>query len=83
MSIDIRNIAKRFGNFVALDDVSLSIPTGELVALLGPSGCGKTTLLRMLAGFEIPTSGRVMIDGEDMEGVDPNRRPVNRATTPK
>jgi spermidine/putrescine ABC transporter ATP-binding subunit len=76
--VSIQNVSKLFGSkVVAVDDVSLDIEEGEFFALLGPSGCGKTTLLRMLAGFEIPTSGRVMIDGEDMEGVDPNRRPVN------
>ncbi|BAL24754.1 sulfate/molybdate ABC transporter ATP-binding protein [Azoarcus sp. KH32C] len=65
MSIEIRNINKRFGNFVALDDISLDIPTGELVALLGPSGCGKTTLLRIIAGMETPDSGQVLFGGEE------------------
>ena len=57
--------------------MDLEIPEGELFALLGPSGCGKTTLLRMLAGFETPTTGEIRIDGADVAGVPPNRRPVN------
>ena len=65
MSIEVSNVSKRFGNFAALDDVSLSFPTGELIALLGPSGCGKTTLLRIIAGLEQPDSGRIMLEGED------------------
>lgn len=76
--IEIGNVTKRFGSVVtAVDDVSLEIKSGEFFALLGPSGCGKTTLLRMLAGFETPTSGQVRIDGRDMAGVPPNRRDVN------
>jgi spermidine/putrescine ABC transporter ATP-binding subunit len=76
--ISIENVSKRFGQVVtAVDDVSLEIQEGEFFALLGPSGCGKTTLLRMLAGFEIPSEGSIRIDGQNMEGVDPNRRPVN------
>src|SRR5437868_4690493 len=65
MSISVRNIAKRFGNFVALDNVSLDFPGGELTALLGPSGCGKTTLLRIIAGMEVPDNGTVLLEGED------------------
>src|SRR3569623_892465 len=65
MSIEIRNIKKRFGQFNALHDISLDIPTGELVALLGPSGCGKTTLLRIIAGMELPDSGTIAFHGED------------------
>jgi len=76
--ISIKNVSKRFGSVVtAVDDVSLEIAEGEFFALLGPSGCGKTTLLRMLAGFEIPSEGTITIDKQDMGGVDPNRRPVN------
>ena len=65
MAIEVRNIHKRFGNFVALNDVSLNFPAGELTALLGPSGCGKTTLLRIIAGLEHPDAGAVLLDGED------------------
>jgi spermidine/putrescine transport system ATP-binding protein len=75
--IEFRNITKRFGRATVVDDVSLSITEGEFFALLGPSGCGKTTLLRMLAGFETPTTGQILIDGHDMTRVPPNRRPVN------
>ena len=75
--IRIENVTKKFGDFVAVDNVSLEIGKGELFALLGGSGCGKTTLLRMLAGFEAPTSGRIVIDGQDMADVQPFNRPVN------
>ena len=76
--ISIRNVYKRFGgSVVAVDNANLEIGEGEFFALLGPSGCGKTTLLRMLAGFENPTEGEIIIDGHRMDGVDPNRRPVN------
>src|ERR1700761_5079586 len=75
--IRFENVTKRFGKSVAVDNVSLSIQEGEFFALLGPSGCGKTTLLRMLAGFETPSEGRILIDGEDVSRTPPNRRPVN------
>lgn len=75
--ISIRNVTKRFGSVVAVDDVSIDIRPGEFFALLGPSGCGKTTLLRMLAGFETPSAGEIDIDGQSMVDVTPNRRPVN------
>jgi putrescine transport system ATP-binding protein len=75
--IRIRGISKRFGDFVAVDDVNLDIQRGELFAILGGSGCGKTTLLRMLAGFEAPTSGSIEIDGVDITTLPPYERPVN------
>jgi spermidine/putrescine ABC transporter ATP-binding subunit len=75
--ITFENVTKRFGKMVAVDNVSLSIQEGEFFSLLGPSGCGKTTLLRMLAGFETPTEGRILIDGQDVSTVPPNKRPVN------
>ena len=70
-------VTKRFGAFTAVDDVSLDIAPGEFFALLGPSGCGKTTLLRMLAGFDTPDEGEVVLDGRDIVGVPPYERPVN------
>jgi len=75
--ITIENVCKRYGPVTAVETVSLEIREGEFFALLGPSGCGKTTLLRMIAGFELPTEGRVLIDGQDMAGIQPNQRPVN------
>ncbi len=75
--IRFENVTKRFGKMVAVDNVTLSIEEGEFFALLGPSGCGKTTLLRMLAGFETPTEGRILIDGQDISHTPPNKRPVN------
>ncbi len=75
--IRIEKVTKKFGDFVAVDDVSLNIYRGEVFCLLGGSGSGKTTLLRMLAGFEQPTAGRIFIDGVPMEGVPPYERPVN------
>jgi putrescine transport system ATP-binding protein len=73
----IENVTKRFGDFVAVNDVSLHVRRGEIFCLLGGSGSGKTTLLRMLAGFETPTSGRIYIDGQDMCEIPPYDRPVN------
>jgi putrescine transport system ATP-binding protein len=71
------DVSKRFGDVPAVDGVTLDIHERELFALLGPSGCGKTTLLRMLAGFEQPSGGRILLDGVDIVGVPPHRRPVN------
>jgi len=70
-------VVKTFGGFRAVDTLSLEIQAGEFFALLGPSGCGKTTLLRMLAGFETPEAGRILLDGKDIAAVPPHQRPVN------
>lgn len=75
--VRIEKVTKKFGDFTAVDDVSLSIYRGEFFSLLGGSGSGKTTLLRMLAGFERPTEGKIFIDGVDMSNVPPYERPVN------
>jgi len=75
--LEIEGVVKKFGPLTAVDGVSLSIRENEFFALLGPSGCGKTTLLRMLAGFETPTGGRILLDGADVSRTPPNRRPVN------
>jgi putrescine transport system ATP-binding protein len=75
--LDIVQVSKRFGGVVAVDDLSLTVERGALFALLGPSGCGKTTLLRMIAGFETPESGRILIDGADVTALPPYARPVN------
>ena len=76
MAIEVRNVSKRFGDFQALDDVSLAVETGSLTALLGPSGSGKSTLLRVIAGLEQPDSGEIVISGEDATGVSPQKRGV-------
>jgi putrescine transport system ATP-binding protein len=75
--VRFEGVSKRFGDIVALDRLTLDIGHGEFFALLGPSGCGKTTLLRLLAGFESPSDGRILLDGEDISAVPPHRRPVN------
>ncbi len=76
MAIHVNGVTKKFGDFVALDDVSVDVPNGSLTALLGPSGGGKSTLLRVIAGLELPDAGTVSIDGDDMTGVAPQRRDV-------
>lgn len=75
--IRFERVSKRYGGVAAVSDLSLDIAAGEFFALLGPSGCGKSTLLRMLAGFETPDAGRILLDGEDIVGVPPHLRPVN------
>ena len=75
--LEIRGVSKKFGEFIAVNNVDLDIYQGELFCLLGGSGCGKTTLLRMLAGFEKPSSGQILIDGQDMSEVPPYKRPTN------
>ena len=76
-TVSIQSVTKCFGDFVALDNVSLDIQDNEFFTLLGPSGCGKTTLLRTIAGFEDVTSGSILLQGEDIAGLPPNKRPVN------
>jgi len=75
--ISVENVSKRFGDFYATREMSFAIEKGEFFAMLGPSGCGKTTMLRMIAGFEEPTSGVIRLDGQDVAGMPPYRRPVN------
>ena len=75
--LEIRNLTKSFDGQHAVDDVNLTIYKGEIFALLGASGCGKSTLLRMLAGFEQPTAGQIVLDGVDLARVPPYQRPIN------
>lgn len=70
--LECRNVVKKFDAFTAVNDISLAIPKGSFFSILGPSGCGKTTLLRMLAGFQAPTSGDILIKGSSVLGVPPN-----------
>jgi spermidine/putrescine transport system ATP-binding protein len=77
VAVELSGVTKRFGEFVAVDDLTLDIHEGEFFSLLGPSGCGKTTTLRMIAGFEEPTEGTISVAGEPMRGVPSYRRPVN------
>jgi spermidine/putrescine transport system ATP-binding protein len=76
--VELRAVSKRFGDTLAVDEVSLRVESGEFLTLLGPSGCGKTTLLRMIAGFEQPTGGSIWLGGEDVTQLPPYRRPVNQ-----
>jgi spermidine/putrescine transport system ATP-binding protein len=76
-SVELRGVTKRFDDLVAVDDLDLELGGGEFFTLLGPSGCGKTTTLRMIAGFEQPTSGQIQIEGSDVAGLPPHRRPTN------
>jgi len=75
--LEIGNVTRRFGDFTAVDDVSVNIEAGEFFTLLGPSGCGKTTLLRMIAGFDVPDAGRILVDGRDMAGIPPEARNIH------
>jgi spermidine/putrescine transport system ATP-binding protein len=77
MDLEVQEVTKRFGDFLAVDAVSFEVPQGHFFSILGPSGCGKTSLLRMIAGFSEPTSGTIAIRGAAMAGIPPNRRPVN------
>ena len=76
-SLEFINISKEFGAYKALNNVSFSINKGEFFSLLGPSGCGKTSLLRILAGFEKPDTGKILLDGQDITALPPNKRPIN------
>jgi spermidine/putrescine transport system ATP-binding protein len=76
-SVDLRGVTKRFGSFTAVDDLDLTLAHGEFFTLLGPSGCGKTTTLRMIAGFEQPSEGEIRIEGADVAGLPPHKRPTN------
>src|SRR5437867_1138444 len=74
--LEIQNVTRRFGDFTAVDNVSLAIEAGEFFTLLGPSGCGKTTLLRMIAGFDLPDGGHIFLNGQDLADRPPEQRPV-------
>ncbi|HYA19929.1 MAG TPA: ABC transporter ATP-binding protein [Burkholderiales bacterium] len=75
--LEIRNVTRRFGDLIAVDNVSIDIEAGEFFTLLGPSGCGKTTLLRMIAGFDLPDGGQILLDGKDLVGTPPEKRPIH------
>ncbi|MEO8419504.1 MAG: ABC transporter ATP-binding protein, partial [Methylophilaceae bacterium] len=75
--LELHNVTRRFGDFVAIDNVSLAIEAGEFFTLLGPSGCGKTTILRMIAGFDLPDEGQILLDCKDLAGTAPEDRPVH------
>jgi spermidine/putrescine transport system ATP-binding protein len=75
--LEIRNVTRRFGSYIAVDNVTITVEAGEFFTLLGPSGCGKTTLLRMIAGFDLPDSGQILLDGKDLVGTPPEKRPVH------
>ena len=75
--ITLEHVVKRFGSYVAVEEADFAIGRGEFFSLLGPSGCGKTTTLRMIAGFELPTTGRILLEGKDVSRVPPYRRNVN------
>ncbi len=77
ISVELRNVEKRFGPVLAVENISLAVPRGTFLTLLGPSGCGKTTTLRMIAGFESPTGGEILIDGQAMQNLPAYKRPVN------
>ena len=75
--IDLKHVSKKFGDKVVLDDINLYIRKGEFVTLLGPSGCGKTTTLRLISGFLAPDKGEILLDGKDISGIPPYKRPFN------
>jgi spermidine/putrescine transport system ATP-binding protein len=75
--LELRNLTRRFGSLTAVDNVSLSVEAGEFFTLLGPSGCGKTTILRMIAGFDLPDAGEILLDGKNIAGTPPEKRPLH------
>ena len=75
--IELKNVSKEFDQLLVVDNFDLSVKKGEFVTFLGPSGCGKTTTLRMIAGFELPTGGEILLNGEDISLLPPYKRPVN------